>query len=64
MSHGGCCRLVYVKFLAHSRLVHLGFVGDAVAVGQVFFSESEDDSFPCVVSAVYICRCLHSYTNR
>jgi len=32
----GSRRNFYVKFRAHFRLVHLGFVGDVVAVGQVF----------------------------
>ena len=33
---GGSSRPVYVNFRAHFSLVHLGFVGDTVAVGQVF----------------------------
>ena len=54
MSYGGCCRLVYVKLLVHSRLVHLGFVGDAVAVGQVFFFPSLNMNHSPVLSVRFI----------
>ena len=62
MSQGGCRRPVYVQIWARFRLVRLGYLGDEVAVGQIFLRVLRRFILP-VLSIQFLLITVYSHTQ-